>query len=288
MTISNQEEINNSQHLINRIRTYRPLNRWKDGDNIMSTPKSAEEIRKLELGLEELVNKFTGRVQLIREDLKSLVKDIESLRTYIDERRRMFNDYTREISDLTNDLQTFNSEIGQIESEISSIQINIDSINIEVSQAQSDLLADKNKFGILDSEKTNQTTTLRSLEVELASLENIHNELKPKFETRMNAIKQEFDRFEAEKSLLANRFQAIRILSSKDYIQSPEVGLIKFLAKKPSPQSTLTEIRSALGMDLNTLKAVLKLLETRKVLSFDEPAESVTLLVKIDLFDKVV
>ena len=254
----------------------------------MSTPKSAEEIRKLELSLEELVNKFQGRVQLIREDLRSLISDIESLRNYIDERRRMSNDYTREISDLTNDLQTFNNEIGQIENEISSIQSNIDLINSEVSQIQSDLLGDKNKFGILDSEKTNHTTALRSLEIELASLESINQELKPKFENRMKVIMQEYNRLESEKSLLANRFQAMRILCSKDYIQSPEVGLIKFLAKKPSPQSTLTEIRSALGMDLSTLKSVVKLLETRKVLTFDESAESVTLLVKIDLFDKVV
>ncbi|MHA2202162.1 MAG: hypothetical protein ACW991_00600 [Candidatus Hodarchaeales archaeon] len=254
----------------------------------MSTPKSAEEIRKLELSLEELVNKFQGRVQLIREDLKSLVNDIESLRNYINERRRISNDYTREISDLTNDLQTFRSEIGQIENEISSIQSKIDLINTQVSQNQSDLLADKNKFGILDSEKTNHTTTLRSLEVELASLENIHDELKPKFETRMKAITQEYDRLESEKSLIANRFQAIRILCSKDYIQSPEVGLIKFLAKKPSPHSKLTEIRSSLGMDPNTLNSVLKLLEARKVLEFDESADGVTLLVKIDLFDKEV
>jgi len=254
----------------------------------MSTPKSAEEIRKLELSLEELVNKFQGRVQLIREDLISLVSDIELLRNYIDERRRMSNGYTREISDLTNDLQTFNSEIGQIENEIASIQGNIDLINSEVSQIQSDLLGAKNKFGILDSEKTNHTTALRSLEVELASLENIHQELKPKFENRMKTIIQEYTRLESEKSLITNRFQAIRILCSKDYIQSPEVGLIKFLAKKPSPQSTLTEIRSALGMDLTTLKSVLELLETRKVLVFDEPAESIKLLVKIDLFDKVV
>ena len=161
-------------------------------------------------------------------------------------------------------------------------------INSEVSQIQSDLLGDKNKLGILDSEKTNHTTTLRSLEVELASLENVHQELKPKFENRMKGIMQEYDRLESERSLLANRFQAIRILCLKDYIQSPEVGLIKFLAKKPNPQSTLTEIRSALGIDPTTLKSVLKLLETRKVLTFDEPAESVTLLVKIDLFDKVV
>lgn len=258
------------------------------GDKHMSTPKSAEEIRKLELSLSELVNKFQSRVELIREDLKSLVNDIESLRNYINERRRISNDYTREISDLTNDLQTFRSEIGQIENEISTIQSNIDIINSQASQIQSDLLANKNKLGILDSEKTNLTTNLRSLDVELTSLENTHNELKPKFEVRMNTINKQYDRLKTEKDMLANRFQAIRILCSKDYIQSPEVGLIKFLAKKPSPHSTLTEVRSALGMDFNTLKSVLNLLKARKVLDFNESAETITLLTKIDLFDKEV
>ncbi|MFX0014616.1 MAG: hypothetical protein ACFFB2_05670 [Promethearchaeota archaeon] len=254
----------------------------------MSIHKSAEEIRKVELSLEELINKFQGRVQLIREDLRSLVTDIESLRKYIDERRRMSNDYTREISDLTNDLQTFHNEISQIENEISSIQNNIDTINIQVSQKQSDFLADKNKFGILDSEKTNLMTTLHSLDVELSSLENTRDELKPKFETRMKAITKEYDRLKKEKDFLGNRFQAIRILCSKDYIQSPEVGLVKFLAKKPSPNSTLTEIRSALGMDLDTLNSVLNGLAERNVLDFNKSAGNVTLLTKIDLFEKEV
>lgn len=254
----------------------------------MSTPKSAEEIRKLELNLEELVKKFQGRVQLIREDLKSLISDIEALRNYINERRRMSNDYSREISDLTNDLQTFRNEIGQIEREISSTQNSIDTINTEASQLQSDLLADKNKLGILESEKTNLTTTLRSLEAELTTLENTYDKLKPKFETQMEAISQEYDRLNTEKTLIAKKFQAIRILCSKDYIQSPEVGLIKFLAKKPSPHSTITEIRSALGMDSNTLKSVINGLAARNVLEFNESAENVKLLVKIDLFDKEV
>lgn len=254
----------------------------------MSTHKSAEEIRKLELSLEELVTKFQGRIQLIREDLRSLISNIESLRNYISERRLISNDHTREISDLTNDLQTFNTEIGQIEHEISSFQSNIDLINTQLSQFQSDLSADKNKLGILENEKTSLTTTLRSLDIELTSLKETHNKLKPQFETQMNVINQEYDRLDKEKNTIENKFQAIRILCAKDYIQSPEVGLIKFLAMKPSPTSKLTEIRSALGMDLNTLKTVLSGLEARKVLKFDESGENVTLLEKIDLFDKVV
>ncbi|UCE14141.1 MAG: hypothetical protein JSV04_02925, partial [Candidatus Heimdallarchaeota archaeon] len=59
-------------------------------------------------------------------------------------------------------------------------------------------------------------------------------------------------------------------------------------AMKPSPTSTLTEIRSALGMDLNTLKTVLRGLAARNVLKFDESGDNVTLLEKIDLFNKVV
>ncbi|MHA2247703.1 MAG: hypothetical protein ACXADY_22335 [Candidatus Hodarchaeales archaeon] len=254
----------------------------------MSTPKSAEEIRKLALNLDELVNKFQERVKLIREDLQSLISDIESLRNHINEKRRTSNDYTREISDLTNELKIFSSEIGKIEREISSIQNNIDEINIQASQLHSDLSADKNRFGILENEKTNLATTLRSLDVELTSLEDIFNELKPKFETRMKTLGQECDQLKIEKTQIANKFQAIRILCSKDYIQSPEVGLVKFLAKKPSPQSKITEIRSALGIDLNTLKSVLNRLARQKVLEFNEATDDVTLLVKIDLFDKEV
>ncbi|UCG89953.1 MAG: hypothetical protein JSU57_05685, partial [Candidatus Heimdallarchaeota archaeon] len=153
---------------------------------------------------------------------------------------------------------------------------------------QSDLSAEKNKLGILETEKTNQTTTHHSLELELASLQTIHDELKPQFENRMKIINQEFERLKKEKNLIANRFQAIRILCSKDYIQSPEVGLVKFLAKKPSPNSTITEIRSALGMDLNTLNSVLNGLAVRKVLDFNESTGNITLVTKIDLFDREV
>lgn len=254
----------------------------------MSIPKSAEEIRKLELGLEELVNKFQGRVNLIREDLKSLINDIESLRSHIDERRRVSNDYTREISDLTNDLQTFGNEIESIEREIDTLQGNIDAINSQTSQLQTELSDYKSKLGILENEKTNMITTIRSLDVELASLETTHDELKPKFETRMNAITKEHEHLSKEKSLLANHFQAIRVLCLKDYIQSPEVGLVKFLAKKPSTHSTITEIRLALGMDPNTLTSILNRLAARKVLDFNESTEEVDLLEKIDLFDKEV
>ncbi|MHA2223736.1 MAG: hypothetical protein ACXAC8_00805 [Candidatus Hodarchaeales archaeon] len=254
----------------------------------MTIPKSAEEIRKMELGLEELVTKFTGRVQLIREDLKSLVIDIESLKNYIGGRRRISNDYTREISDLTNDLQSFHDEIGQIEREITTSQNNVDAINTQSSQQKSDLSADKNELNILDSEKTSLSMTLRSLEVELASLEKTNNELKPKFEQQMNAHEEEFNKLNVEKSNITNRFQAVRTLCSRDYIQSPEVNLIKFLAKKPSPDSTITEIRSALGLDQNTLNTVLSGLSARNVLEFNESQSQIKLLVTIDLFDEEV
>ncbi len=252
----------------------------------MATPKSAEEIRKLELSLEELVNKFSSRVSLIREDLKSLITDIEFLKNHIAERRRQSNDYTREISDLTNDLQTFRSEIEHMEQEISSFQNGNDSINSQISDIQSEISAFRSDLGILDTDKSSTTTTLRSLDVEIASLQSIHDELQPKFESQVKNITNEFDRLKTERDLFAHRFKAVRILCSKEYIKSPEVNLLKFLAKKPNPESKTTEIRSALGMDPSTIKRILTELDERKVLTFDEAGETVNLLIKIDLFDK--
>jgi predicted nucleic acid-binding Zn-ribbon protein len=254
----------------------------------MTTPKSAEEIRKLELSLEEIVAKFSSRIQLIREDLRSLISDIESLKNHIAERRRQSNDYTREVSDLTNDLQTFRSEIEQIEREISTFQNQNDSINAQVSDFQSNISAARSDLGIQNNDKSSLITTLRSLDVELAALQNVHDELQPKFESRMLAITKEYEKLKTERDLLAHRFKAVRLLCARDYIQSPEIGLIRFLAKKPSPDSTTTEIRSALGMDPGTINRVLNQLAERQVLDFNEASESVKLLLKIDLFDKEV
>ncbi|MHA1972164.1 MAG: hypothetical protein ACTSW1_04160 [Candidatus Hodarchaeales archaeon] len=251
----------------------------------MTTLKSAEEIRKLELSLEELVPKFTGRIQLIREDLRSLINEIETLKNHIGDRRRQSNEFTREISDLTNDLQTFSEECSQLQKEITSIQEETDQINEQTLSLQSDLIADKNELGRLESEQASLSSTLKSLEVELASLDSTHRELKPKFENRMKIVTQELEKLEKEKKSLTNRFKAMKILCRKDYIHSPEVGLVKFLANKPGSNSTLTEIRSALGVDENTLKRVLNGLASRSVLDFDESKGEITILTKIDLFD---
>lgn len=254
----------------------------------MTTPKSAEYIRKLELSLDELIPKFESRLQLIREDLKSLVSDIENLKNLIDENRRKSNDYTREISDLNGDLQAVNDEISQIEREISKSQEKIDSINNQASELQTELSADRNSLGTLESEKSTLLATLKSLDEEVASLQSTHDKLQPKFDAQMSALTQKHDKLTTKKDRMGNRFKAMRLLCSKDYIQSPETGLIKFLAKKPSPSSTLTEIRSALGLDPNTLSSVLKGLATRNILNFDETVGTINLLFKIDLFDKEV
>ena len=120
----------------------------------MAIPKSAENIRKLELSLDELIPKFEGRLQLIREDLKSLVTDIEALKNFIEENRRKSNDYTREISDLSNDLQTFREEGAYIEQEIAKSQSRSDSVNNEIIEIQSSLSADKNSLESLEVEKS--------------------------------------------------------------------------------------------------------------------------------------
>lgn len=251
----------------------------------MSIPKSAENIRKLELSLDELIPKFKGRLQLIREDLKSLVTDIETLKHFIEENRRKSNDNTREISDLSNDLQTFHEEISHIEQEIAKSQSRIDSVNNQTNEIQSSLSSDKNSLESLEIEKSTLGETLQKLNAEFDSLQDVYDELQPKYEAKMNALMQDYNRIKSKRELIDNRFQAMRILCSKDYIQSPEIGLIKFLAKKASSMSTITEIRSALGIDHNTLKKVLQKLAARNVLDFDETAEKVNLLVKIDLFN---
>jgi len=251
----------------------------------MDTPKSAEEIRKLELSLEELIPKFTGRLQLIREDLKSLINDIDNLKKYIGERRQQSNDYTREISDLTNDLETFKIEIDQIQKEKENLQKELDNVNIENSSLQTKLINSKKDLETLMKENTGLNDTLNSLEKDLTTIETINNDLRPKFEARMKSVTQEFEKLTNEKNLLTNKFQAVRILCRKDYIQSPEVGLVKFLAMKPSSTSKLTEIRAALGIDENTLKQVLNGLEKRKILDFNEAKDEITVLTKIDIFD---
>jgi chromosome segregation ATPase len=251
-------------------------------------PKSAENIRKLELSLDELVPKFKGRLDLIREDLKSLVSDIENLKIIIDENRRKSNDYTREISDLNNDLQAFQTEISEIEREISKAQNEIDSVKSQISEMQSDLLADKNRLSTLETEKSTLISTLNSLNTELSSLQATYEELQPKFDAQMKTLADVHTKLKTKKDGLANRYQAMRVLCSQEYLQSPEVGLVKFLAMKPSSTSTIIEIRSALGMDPSTLTTVLKGLAARNVLEFDEATENITLLQKIDLFDKEV
>lgn len=155
-------------------------------------------------------------------------------------------------------------------------------------QLQSDLLVDKTNLEKLEAEKSSLNSTLRSLEVELASLENTYEELQPKFESRLGTITQEHNRLTTEKTLLSSKFQAIRLICTKDYIQSPEVGVIRFLARKPSPDSTITEIRSALGIDQNTLNRVVSGLAARKVLEYNESVGAISLLVKIDLFNEEV
>jgi chromosome segregation ATPase len=254
----------------------------------MTIPKSAEFIRRLELSLDELTPKFESRLQLIREDLKSLISDIENLKNLIDENRRKSNDYTREISDLNSDLQTFNEEITQIEREISKSLDKINSINNQATELHTELSADRNSLATLESEKSTLLTNLKSLEEEATSLKSTHDELQPKFDSQMSTLNQKYENIKAKRDRMGNRFKATRLLCSEDYIQSPEVGLVKFLAKKPSPSSTITEIRSALGLDQNTLVTILRGLAARGALEFDEAVGNINILQKIDLFDEKV
>ena len=253
----------------------------------MESPRSAEEIRKIELTLEELVTKFQSRVQLIRDDLKSLIKELESLRTHIGDIRRASNEHTREISDLTNDQQTLVNEVLEIEKEISVHESNLNSHNEKLSQSQSRLSAEQNHLSGLESEKTSLATILNTDKEQLLTLRKKYDEIQPIYESKLQKIQEKCDRLEDDKDMLTYRFKAIRILS-QSYLQTPEVNLIRFLANKPSPTSTIVEIQSALGIDVESLKTILHKLDERNVLNFDSAVDTIEVSNKIDLFEKEV
>ncbi len=251
----------------------------------MESPRSAEEIRKIDLNLEELISKVQSRVQLIRDDLKSLIKDLDSLRNYIDERRRASNDYTREISDLTNNHQALINELAGIEKEIANHESNLDSLNDTVAQAQTKLNTDKNQLTNIESEKSSLNAILKKDDQEHIALKTNYDELQPEFESKIGAIEEKYNRLKSDKDMLTFKFKAIRILG-QSYLQTPEVNLLRFLANKPSHNSTLNEIRSALGIDPSSLNIILEKLSERQVLDFDPAAGTVILNDKIDLFEK--
>ncbi len=251
----------------------------------MESPRSAEEIRKIELNLEELVTKFQSRVQLIRDDLKSLINELESLRTHIGDLRRTSNEHTREISDLTNDQQALLNEVAEIEKEISVHESNLNSHNEKLSQSQSRLTADQNHLTGLDSEKTSLSTILKNDKEELLRLRKKFDDLQPIFDSKIQKVQERCERLENDKDMLTYKYKAIRILS-QSYLQTPEVNLIRFLANKPNPKSTIIEIRSALGIDSESLKTILQKLAERKVLNFDSAVDTVEVNEKIDLFEK--
>jgi chromosome segregation ATPase len=244
-----------------------------------------ERIKKMELSLDELIPKFQGRLELIREDLKSLIKDIDDLKTLIGDSRRKSNDYTREISDLSNDLQGFRDEIVQIEKEISRSQSMTDSVNLETQELNSELMAGRNRLGTLEGERSALQSTLSELEREEAGLQEIYDQFRPKFEKEVASINEQYASLKKKHDSLGHRFEAMRILCSEGYLATPEVNIVKYLAMKPSATSSVTEMRSALGVDPTALSTVLRGLATRQVLELDESSGNVTIRAKIDLFN---
>lgn len=251
----------------------------------MESPRSAEEMRKIELSLEELVLKFQNRVQLVRDDLKSLILEIEKLKIHIGDLRVISNDNTREISDLTNEHQSLTSEEENLKGEIDSLNKHIISINNELQELQASINEKKTQINNLDEEKTSLTSIMSKNSKEVDSLKTEYNELQPNYERKLNKIQDQFNQLTKNKEMLNYRFKAIRLLS-KSYLQTPEVNLIRFLARKPNPTSTLVEIRSALGIDSQTLNKILGKLNEREILLFDKGSETITLKVIIDLFEQ--
>lgn len=251
----------------------------------MESTRSAEEMRKIELSLEELVFKFQNRVQLVRDDLKSLILEIEQLKIHIGDLRVISNDHTREISDLTNEYQALTSEEESMKGEIESIDKHLISINNELGELQTNIKEKKSHIGNLEDEKNSLNSILSKNTSELDSLKTDYDKLKPNFEMKFNKIQERFNQLTNDKEMLNYRFKAIRRLS-ESYLQTPEVNLIRFLARKPNPSSTLVEIRSALGIDSETLNKILGKLNDREILLFDKGSETITLKMIIDLFEK--
>jgi chromosome segregation ATPase len=251
----------------------------------MESPRSAEEIRKIELSLEELVNKFQSRVLLIREDMKSLIEGLESLRLHIGELRQTSNDRTREISDLTNESQSLSQELNDIHGEQVANETKLDQLKEKISEFQSLLTTKKNRLADLESEQASLESILKNDEGEFSSLKTKFDKIQPRYESKLKSINEEVKRLQSEKDLLNYKYKAIRILS-KSYLHTPEVNLVRFLAQKPSPNSTLTEIKSALGIDPVSLNTMLEKLAERNVLVFEPTVETIEVLEKIDLFNQ--
>ncbi|MHA1940842.1 MAG: hypothetical protein ACXAB2_03240 [Candidatus Hodarchaeales archaeon] len=249
----------------------------------MESPRSAEEIRKVELSLEELITKFQSRVQLVRDDLKSLILEIEQLKIYIGDLRRISNDRTRTISDLTNEHKALISQEEMLNQEIDSSSQQLTSVTNELQELQSSLNDKKSKVENLEAEKTSLNTILNKNINERDSLKTNYDKLEPIYDSKINRIQEELNRLKNDKEMLNYRFKSMRRLS-ESYLQTTEVNLIRFLARKPSPISTLVEIRSALGIDLSALSTILGKLAEREILEIDKNSETVNLKVKIDLF----
>lgn len=240
----------------------------------------------MELSLDELIPKFQGRLELIREDLKSLIHDIDELKTLIDSNRVKSNDYTREVSDLSNDLQAFRDEIAQIEKEISRSHSMTDGVNAETQEVNSELMTGRNRLGTLEDEKNALQNSLNQLEHEEAGLQEIHNKFQPMFEKEAASINEQYASLKKKHNSLGYRFKAMHILCSEGYLSTPEVNIVKYLAMKPSSTSSVTEMRAALGVDPNSLSTVLTGLANRNVVELDESSGNVNILTKIDLFNK--
>jgi len=253
----------------------------------MESPRSARELRKIDLSLEELPKKVQSRVQLIRDDLKSLIGEIENLRNHINERRRTSNDYSREISDLTNEHQALIDQLAGFEKESENFKLNLDSINNSFIEIQNQIVMDKNQLDNLESERSSLGAILKKDKQENSVLKKKHDESVNDFELKFSALKNQYSQLKNEKDMLVIKYKAIRVLS-QSYLQTPEVKLLCFLANKPGRNSTINEIRSSLGIDLSSLNAILEKLASYKVLDFDSAASTIMLKTDIDLFTKEV
>jgi predicted nuclease with TOPRIM domain len=161
----------------------------------------------------------------------------------------------------------------------------LDQLKEKISEFQSLLTTKKNRLADLESEQTSLESILKNDESEFSSLKTKFDKIQPRYESKLKSIDEKVKQLQSEKDLLNYKYKAIKILS-KSYLHTPEVNLVRFLAQKPSPNSTLTEIKSALGIDPVSLNTILEKLAERNVLAFGPTVETIEVLEKIDLFDQ--
>lgn len=251
----------------------------------MSTPNVNEEIRKLDLSLQTLNDETSTQIQNLRAEFQSMIKDIESSRDSISEKLAKLNNNSREITNSSENLQKLNNEVNSLDNEVNNTRQTIDNGNKQISQIKEEFMSIQKKINEKENEQITLESSMKSLNSELDGLERINIELKPKYDSEVRTINEEYKKLQDETNSFEMKVKAVKLLCQFDYIQNSEMDVVKYLVRKPTKVSSLAEVKTSMAMDPSKLQLILENLAKWKVIEFDQSAQMVTLTQKIDLFD---